>query len=115
MKYQMQNGRWGGHVDNSPTILDRYNHPLVYEPGESWAYSPGLDWAGLLIMRLAKMDLDAFEKKHLWTPLGVSRITYWPQKHPDMASKLPQLVIRKKDGSLVPSTADHLNTHSTDW
>lgn len=115
MKYQMQRGRFGGHVDNAPTILDRFNHPLVFEPGESWAYSPGLDWAGLLIMRLAKQDLDDFEHEHLWKPLGVTGLTFWPNKpEKNLASKIPQLVIRKKDGTLVPSTQEHLNTNSTD-
>lgn len=113
MQYQIQHNRFGSHIDNSPTILDRYNHPLVSEPGESWAYSPGLDWAGLLIMRLSKQDLDDFERIHFWQPLGLSGLTFWPKKH-NLAHLIPQLVIRKKDGKLVPSNETHLNTNSTD-
>lgn len=32
--------------------------PLMYEPGSSWAYSAGIDWAGRLVKRLSHMTLE---------------------------------------------------------
>lgn len=35
-----------------------YKTPLVYEPGEGWAYGPGLDWAGRLVRRTHSIISD---------------------------------------------------------
>ena len=111
LKYIKQKGL---KLETAGTIVDRYDIPLLFEPGESWIYGPGLDWTGLLIQRLSKMTLEEFEHKHLWSPLGVTGITFWPYKNPAFKDKVPQLVIRGEDGKLAPSTEDHLNTHSVE-
>lgn len=38
-------------------IAKGYAYPRAYEAGESWAYSSGLEWASLLVSRLAKKSL----------------------------------------------------------
>lgn len=112
IKYLTQKGQWQEGQENAPTILERFDAPMIYEPGESWMYSTGLDWAGVLIKRLTGLDLEGWMQKHTFPPLGIKGITFWPNK--EQKATIPTLVVRGSDGKLIPNTADHLNTHSTD-
>lgn len=114
VKYLTQQGKWSKWMENAPKILERFDTPMIYEPGESWMYSVGLDWAGLLIHRLTGLDLEGWMQKHTFPPLGIKGITFWPYKNAAFKDKVPQLSVRGPDGKLIPNTADHLNTHSTD-
>lgn len=114
VKYLQQKGQWQKGQENAPTILQRFDAPMIYEPGESWMYSTGLDWTGVLIHRLTGLDLEGWMKKHTFPPLGIKGITFWPSKDPTLKDKIPVLTVRGGDGKLVENTADHLNTHSTD-
>lgn len=67
--------KWRGvnPQDFAGDIKKFYSAPLVFEPGTSWTYSPGLDWAGILISRLTKVDqLGDYLKEHIFKPLGIS-------------------------------------------
>lgn len=114
IKMEKQRGRWGKHIDNAGTILERYDLPLIAQPGESWMYSPGLDWTGLLLKRLTGNDLDALIKKNILTPLNITGITFWPSEDPALKDKIPQLTVRTPEGKLAPMTDATLNTGSTD-
>lgn len=49
-------GRQGDHAPNTgTTVLERFDYPLVFEPGSSWTYGSGIDWTGLLIERVTGM------------------------------------------------------------
>lgn len=37
---------------------ERYGYPLVFEPGTSWAYGAGIDWAGMLLERTVGKTLE---------------------------------------------------------
>ncbi|KAK3117900.1 hypothetical protein LTR53_000313 [Teratosphaeriaceae sp. CCFEE 6253] len=103
-----------GHVPNTgSTVLGRFGTPLTYEPGESWAYSSGIDWAGRVVEVVTGSTLDEYFKK-LFEPLGVTTITFWPDKNPDLKDRVLGLVVRTPNGDLVPNTAPTLNTGSTD-
>ncbi|KAF7973516.1 hypothetical protein HWV62_3458 [Athelia sp. TMB] len=55
--------------------------PLVYEPGESWGYSIGLDWAGKLVERANdNIPLEAYMQQHIWDPLGIQDLTFHLEK-----------------------------------
>lgn len=41
MKYDVQRGRKHPQITNAPTLLERFDNPLIAEPGESWMYSTG--------------------------------------------------------------------------
>jgi CubicO group peptidase (beta-lactamase class C family) len=54
-------------------------------------------------------------KKHIFQPLGITGITFWPAKlGSTFEEKIPELVIRKADGTFGPNTRKTLNTASTD-
>lgn len=95
------------------TIVERYDTPLAFEPGTSWAYSPGLDWTGLLIQRVTGLTLEEFEQKHLWQPLGITELTFWPSAEKKNVAT-PQLCVRGKEDTLVPFEGETINTHSTE-
>lgn len=113
MKYNKLQGR-GPAEQNAATIPARFNYPLSFEPGTSWTYGPGLDWAGLLVQRLSGLELEEFHKKHMWAPLGITGITYWPHRDPALAAAIPQLVVRGSNGAFKPNSGPTLNTNSTD-
>ncbi|EXJ73363.1 beta-lactamase [Cladophialophora psammophila CBS 110553] len=56
-------------------------HPLLFQPGESWMYSPGLDWAGQVVEALTKQNLDRYMQENIWGPLGAKSTTFYPTKH----------------------------------
>ncbi|RMZ82618.1 hypothetical protein DV738_g1696, partial [Chaetothyriales sp. CBS 135597] len=54
-------------------IADVFSAPLVFEPGASWSYSPGLDWAGILVARLTgHKQLGDYLNQHVFAPLGIT-------------------------------------------
>ena len=46
--------------------------PLVYEPGTKWSYSVGLDLMGRVIEVVSGMSFDAFLKRRIFEPAGMS-------------------------------------------
>ena len=97
------------HLKNGD-IKKAYNTPLLFEPGTQWHYSPGLDWAGILIARVSgEEDLQAYMRKNTWTPLGVDsksmafRQTDLGLSSSETAERIVHLSLRKQgDQSIVP-------------
>ena len=92
-------------------IRKAYNTPLLFEPGEKWNYSPGLDWAGLLIAQVSgEPDLQSYMRKNIWQPLGIdSKSMAFRQddlglKEEETAERVVHLTLRKQgDQSIVPA------------
>jgi CubicO group peptidase (beta-lactamase class C family) len=89
----------------SGTVLERFSSPLVFEPGESWAYGPSTDYVGLLIERVSGMTLEQFMKENLWNQLGIKDMTFNPSKRPDMKARLADMSLRGEDGKVAFSDA----------
>ena len=53
---------------------------MTYQPGTSWRYGPGLDWAGKVIEKVSGRTLGEYFQKHIWTPLGMTNTTFHPEK-----------------------------------
>lgn len=45
--------------------------PLMYQPGERWAYDTSIDVLGVLIARVADQPLDQFFQQRIFEPLGM--------------------------------------------
>jgi len=88
--------------------------PLIFEPGEGWAYGGGLDWAGRLVERLnGGIRLGEYMKKNIWDPLGMTSTTFDLEANPEIKARKLDLTARGPDGTLVhfpgslyPSPAD---------
>ncbi|KAL1884096.1 hypothetical protein Daus18300_000207 [Diaporthe australafricana] len=75
-------------------VDDTFDYPLVAEPGESWAYGPGLDWAGRVVEVVSGLSLEEFMQQHIFVPLGVENITFFPARNPTFAGKMAVLSVR---------------------
>jgi CubicO group peptidase (beta-lactamase class C family) len=84
MKWRASRGEtlWSG-----PTVEEKSTLPLLYEPGTSFRYGAGSDWAGKLIEKVSKKTLDAFMNEKIWTPLGIKDITFFPKERPDLKDR----------------------------
>lgn len=90
MQYQTSRGvtpLFGG----SRSLVESYDYPLLFEPGESWEYSGGIDWAGEMVSRVSNLSLEDYMKQNIWEPLGMKHITFFPKKNPEVISRLTDM------------------------
>jgi CubicO group peptidase (beta-lactamase class C family) len=73
--------------------------PLVFDPGDRWLYSIGIDWAGKVIEAAAGQPLGSYMQENILGPLGMTSTGY--RISPDMRARLAK-VHRRRDGALVP-------------
>ena len=93
LKWSAQRGRTDNMLSGS---IEGSTHPLVFQPGTSWAYSPGLDWVGQVIETLTKQDLDTYMQENIWKPLHATHMTFHPTKHfsPNATPQLHETAVR---------------------
>ncbi|PKB19235.1 CubicO group peptidase (beta-lactamase class C family) [Novosphingobium kunmingense] len=81
----------------APGSKDAIRMPLMFDPGDSWEYSVGIDWAGLAVEALTGQALGDYMQDHIFGPLGMT--------HTRFADSLPegaaQVHVRTEDGSLA--------------
>lgn len=87
----------------SGKIPESHALPLLFEPGSSWVYGAGLDWAGLLVERLNGTRLAAYVQRRVFKPLGLDRSTLRPSTRPDLVGSLAQMWLRSESGELAPT------------
>ena len=97
-------GKANGSPAQAADVVSRYASPILFEPGTSWAYGTGIDWAGLLVERLSKQTLEDFIKENICKPLGITSMSFFPQK-----DRMPRISARGKDGKLLPYTDPYIN------
>ncbi|KIY01263.1 uncharacterized protein Z520_02815 [Fonsecaea multimorphosa CBS 102226] len=90
MEYQQSLGVAGPPKN----VVESYNLPLVFEPGKSWLYSTSLDWAGVLVARLANVDLETYCQTNIFKPLGISDMSFWAKKNPELKDRVATMSIR---------------------
>jgi CubicO group peptidase (beta-lactamase class C family) len=73
--------------------------PLVFDPGERWLYSIGIDWAGKVIEAASGRKLGVYMKENIFEPLGMTSTSY--RISPDMEARLAK-IHQRTDGALVP-------------
>ncbi|KAJ0107525.1 hypothetical protein J7T55_007714 [Diaporthe amygdali] len=98
---------WRESRGESPQVMsgkmpEAHSLPLLFEPGSSWVYGAGLDWAGLLVERLNNTRLAAYMQKRLFKPLGLESSTFRPYTRPDIMANLAQMWRRSDEGELIP-------------
>lgn len=69
MRYRIAVDKYTPTIDIKQPLTEALKYPLVFEPGTSWEYSVGVDWAGFMVERVSGMDLDAYMKKNIWGTL----------------------------------------------
>jgi len=113
-KYRASRNEPLGH---GTTLIQRFSAPLLFEPGTSWQYGPSIDWAGRLVERLMQKTLEEHMREHIWTPLGIKDMTFFPsQKDAGFRARMMGLTIRDPQGSrrAVDYAGPTINTGLTD-
>lgn len=78
-------------------VDETFGYPLTAEPGERFAYGPGLDWTGRLLEVLSGVSLDEYVQRHVCGPLGVEEggLTFFPgRKHPQHPRNMAEVWVR---------------------
>ncbi|KAB8346076.1 hypothetical protein FH972_023127 [Carpinus fangiana] len=83
---------------------DYLNMPLVNQPGSRWEYGINIDWAGIAVMRATGLNLDDYFKRHIFAPLGIENISFFPSAH--MKENLVNAQYVRPDGTVI--NVDHL-------
>jgi CubicO group peptidase (beta-lactamase class C family) len=61
------------------TVAEANDFPLLFEAGDSWDYSVGVDWAGEMVSRVnGNITLEAYLEQNVWGPLGMKSMTFHP-------------------------------------
>jgi CubicO group peptidase (beta-lactamase class C family) len=83
-----------------PGSLASLRTPLLFDPGDDWAYGVNTDWAGLAVEAVSGQRLDAYVANHITGPLTMPDTMFGL----DAAHKarLATLMLRGEDGALSP-------------
>ena len=82
----------------SAGVAERFDIPLMFDPGTRWQYSTGYYWAGQMIEAVTGQRLEAFVQENIFQPLGMNASWTVPvAQH----SKVARLHHRGPDGSFT--------------
>ncbi|KAI1405170.1 beta-lactamase family protein [Hypoxylon fuscum] len=94
------------------SVDEAFDLPLLFEPGEGWAYGTGFDRAGQIVEKLSGLSLEEYMKKNIWEPLEAHNSTFFPDKHPEVKARRVPMAFRadpegpavEKSGIPTPAT-----------
>lgn len=80
------------------TVVEKSTTPLIFQPDTGWFYGTGIDWAGKAIERVTGETLETYMSKNIWSPLGITDITFWPHQRADMKDRVADISILDPEG-----------------
>lgn len=88
--------RWRQKFDTSPGterrgVEEAFAYPLAFQPGSSWMYGPGIDWAGRVVERVAGCTLGEHILQRICRPLGITDAQFHPVTREDLRARLVDL------------------------
>lgn len=95
-------------------LLQRFDAPLTFEPGESWMYGPGIDYAGLLVERVTGLRLEEYMRQNLWNPLGIVDMTFQLKSRPDLKERMADMSVRDAESGKVRYTEARMTYQDAD-
>ena len=87
------------YEEDAPYIVKHFSVPLIFEPGDGFAYGHSIHWVQMVITRLTKNFLN-YIRDHIFQPLGMSSSAYLAQNIPHIWDKRLRMVERV-DNKLV--------------
>lgn len=81
------------------SVEELYSCPLDFQPGTSWMYGPGLDWAGLIVERVSGGTLMEYMQRHIFDPLGITDGQFYPVTREDLRDRAVDLNPNDPDGA----------------
>ena len=64
----------------APGTMASLKMPLLFDPGDDWAYGVSTDWVGLAVEAASGERLDAYIAGHITGPLGMTETGFVPNK-----------------------------------
>lgn len=96
-------GRWSQQT-GAPSVMtgQRAAHkvPLLFDPGERWAYGIGIDWAGIVLEAATGRRLNSYLEEHIFQPLKMTDTTFLPDA--DQSSRRASVHVVGPEGALFP-------------
>ncbi|KAH7122443.1 beta-lactamase/transpeptidase-like protein [Dendryphion nanum] len=79
----------GKQPPNPPrSVAEKFpQHFLVSEPGERWMYSPGIDWAGVLVERITSTKLGEYMQRHIFDVVSAKDATFHPEQREEIRGR----------------------------
>jgi methyl acetate hydrolase len=74
------------------------NLPLSFDPGESWEYGIGIDWAGKAVERVTDQTLQVYLDENLFGPLSMKDTTF--KLTSEQSARFAGMHTRQSDSSL---------------
>jgi len=74
--------------------------PLMFDPGGRWQYGGGIDWVGRIVEAISGEPVDAYFRKHITGPLGMSDTVF--VLAPEQSAREAGTHRRRGDGTLRP-------------
>ncbi|KAK7429820.1 hypothetical protein QQZ08_003665 [Neonectria magnoliae] len=96
-------GRWRQKFDvpeegKRRGVEEAFSYPLGFQPGSSWMYGPGLDWAGRVVERVTGHSLGEHVQQRICEPLGITAAQFHPVTREDLRARLVDLNPDDPDG-----------------
>lgn len=60
---------WVGASTGITGGRDSLESPLMFDPGEAWAYGPGIDWLGEIVQAVTQRRIDDYLEQEIFKPL----------------------------------------------
>jgi CubicO group peptidase (beta-lactamase class C family) len=93
--------RWSAHAGVSALGREApAGLPLLFDPGEGWAYGMGIDFAGALIEAVTGKDLGSVMDERVFAPLGMTSTGF--ALDAAMRARLAPMHARTPEGGVVP-------------
>jgi CubicO group peptidase (beta-lactamase class C family) len=73
------------------TFEEKVALPLIAQPGTQFEYGVGVDWAGRMVERVTKLDLEDYFRQHIFAPLGIKHASFRPRRHEAIKTKMIDL------------------------
>lgn len=87
---------------------DNYFYPLSFEPGTSWEYGAGIDWAGIMTQRAnGNISLEEYMRKNIWEPLDMVDTSFHLEIRPDLRARMVDM--SEREGGADPLFGIPLN------
>lgn len=72
-------------------VEESFRYPLGFQPGSSWMYGTGPDWAGRLVERVTGRTLGEHVQQRICDPLGLNSAQFYPVTREDLRARLVDL------------------------
>ncbi|KAI1183965.1 beta-lactamase/transpeptidase-like protein [Nemania serpens] len=84
--------KWHRTLPNrSNAVEGRFSYPLVFEPGDSWCYGAGVDWAGVAVERVnGGISLQRYFEENIFSKVGARDIVFssYMYARPDLQARV---------------------------